>query len=133
MVDEDNLEQCLDRAKELYKRELMQNKSLREENSKLRDEHYKDKKLSAMKQKLDKMTDDYWRGFSISEKEEKAIEEWKKTHDETAHGYTTERMRLKAEGCCGGRYTYVFVPTSIGTFGKIVCNCGAEFEFQELG
>lgn len=50
----------------------------------------------------------------------------------TEHGYTPE-MRIKAEGCIGGRYKYVFIPTSLGVSGKIVCHCGAEFEFQEIG
>lgn len=108
-------------------------KYLEEENKKLKDEHYKDEEIQTMKYQLDKMKKDYRRGFPISEDEERAIEAWKKKHDEEVHGLKTDSLRMKAEGCCGGRYLYRFVPTSIGVSGKIICSCGAEFEFQEIG
>lgn len=108
-------------------------KRLEEENRKLKEEYSKDKEIQKMQERLDKMQKDYWRGFPITEAEENAIEEWKKRHDEEVHGYTTDRMRMKAEGCCGGRYSYKFVPTALGTSGVIRCHCGAEFEFQEIG
>lgn len=107
-------------------------KNLEEENNRLKDEHYKDETIQIMKSELDKMRRDYWRGFPITEDEEKTIENWKKEHDEKVHGYTKE-MRIKAEGISGGRYSYRFIPTAIGTSGVIRCSCGAEFEFQEIG
>ena len=107
-------------------------KYLEEENKRLKDEAYKDIELNNMKEQLDNMKKDYWRGFPISEQEQEAIEKWKKKHDEEVHGFTTVKLRLKAGGCCGGRYTYRFVPTSIGISGKIICSCGAEFEFQGI-
>ena len=89
---------------------------LEEENRKLKEEYSKDKEIQKMQERLNKMQRDYWRGFPITEAEEKAIEEWKKKH------------------CCcsGGRYSYHFVPTELGTSGVIRCHCGAEFEFQEI-
>lgn len=108
-------------------------KYLEEENKKLKENNYKDEELSKMKQQLDEMQKDYWRGFPISEDEEKAIEEWKKKHDEEVHGLTTNKLRMKAEGVSGGRFHYLFLPTSIGISGKIVCSCGAKFEFQKIG
>lgn len=107
-------------------------KYLEEENKKLKEGHYKDDEMQEMKKTLDKMYNDYWRGFPISEEENKAIENWKKEHDEKVHGYTKE-MRMKAEGVSGGRYSYHFVPTALGTSGVIKCSCGAKFEFQEIG
>lgn len=86
-----------------------------------------------MQERLDEMQKDYWRGFPITEKEQKAIDEWKKKHNEEAHGYTTDYMRMRAEGCSGGRYAYQFLPTALGTSGVIKCSCGAKFEFQEIG
>lgn len=127
-----NFDECLNSIKEMYHSSEIQIEALRNENRKLKDEHYKDNKMSDMKQRLEKMQKEYYRGFPISEEEQEAIEDWKKKHDEEDHGYTPE-MRMKAEGCCGGRYKYVFVPTSLGVSGKIVCHCGAEFEFQEIG
>lgn len=127
-----NFDECLNSIKEMHHSSEIQIEALRNENRKLKDEHYKDTKMSDMKQRLEKMQKEYYRGFPISEEEQEAIEDWKKKHDEEDHGYTPE-MRMKAEGCCGGRYKYVFVPTSLGVSGKIVCHCGAEFEFQEIG
>ena len=108
-------------------------KYLEEENKKLKENNYKDEELSKMKQQLDEMQKDYWRGFPISKDEENAIEEWKKKHDEDVHGLTTNNLRMKAEGVSGGRYSYHFVPTALGTSGVIKCSCGAKFEFQEIG
>ena len=108
-------------------------KYLEEENRKLKEEYNKDEEIKKMQECLDKMQKDYWRGFPITEAEENAIEKWKKKHDKEVHGYTTDRMRMKAEGCSGGRYSYRFVPTALGTSGVIRCHCGAEFEFQEIG
>lgn len=108
-------------------------KKLEEENKRLKDEAYKDRELQAMKQRLRSMEDSYYRGFPISASEKKAIEEWAEKHDAEVHNLTTSGARIKAGGVCGGRYTYHFLPTSIGTSGVIRCHCGAEFEFRELG
>ena len=127
-----SIDDCLKAIKEINNGNLYTIDCLRKENEKLKDSHFKDNELSEMKQSLENMQKDYWRGFPISEEEERLIENWKKMHDEQDHGYTPD-MRMKAEGCCGGRYKYVFVPTSLGVSGKIVCHCGAEFEFKEIG
>lgn len=107
--------------------------ALRKQNSELLDEHYKDKALSEMKERFEKMEKDYYRGFPISENEYSVIENWKKKHDEEAHRLTDDRSRMRAEGVCGGRYSYRFTPTSIGVSGVVRCSCGAEFEFQKIG
>lgn len=44
---------------------------LEEENKKLKEENYKDEEMAAMKAKLDKMQEDYYRGFPISDEEKK--------------------------------------------------------------
>ena len=108
-------------------------KYLEEENRKLKEEYSKDEEIQKMQERLDKMQKDYWRGFPITEAEEKTIEEWKKKHDEEVHGWTTDRMRMKAGGCSGGRYSYHFVPTALGISGVVRCHCGAKLEFQEIG
>ena len=108
-------------------------KYLEEENRKLKEEYNKDEEIQKIQERLDKMQKDYWRGFPITIEEEKAIEEWKKKHDEEVHGWITSEQRMKAEGCSGGRYMFKFIPTSIGISGVIKCHCGAEFEFQEIG
>lgn len=108
-------------------------KSLEEENMVLKEEHYKDEELRKMKERLEKMQQDYFRGFPISEKEQESIRMWCKEHEEKKHGLKTSRQRMKAAGVSGGRYTYEFIPTSLGVSGSIKCDCGESFEFQEIG
>lgn len=106
-------------------------KYLEEENKKLKDEHYKDSEMQKMKAELKKAKEDLYRGFPISEKEQEKIREWELKHDAEKHGLKTMEQRLRAGGCCGGRYTYKFIPTSIFTIGIIKCNCGEEYKFKE--
>lgn len=100
-------------------------KYLEEENKKLKEEHYKDSEMQRMEAELKKAKEDLYRGFPISEKEQEKIREWELKHDAEKHG-------LRAGGCCGGRYTYQFVPTSIGTVGEVICSCGEKFTFQNF-
>ena len=107
---------------------------LKEENRKLKDEVWKDEELQNMKEQLDKMKSDYNRGFNITEKEDIAIKEWKKKHEEDVHSLTTPMARAQAQGASGGRYVYHFYPTAIGCAGVVKCNaCGEEFIFSHLG
>lgn len=107
---------------------------LKEENQKLKDEVWKDEELQDMKEQLDKMKVNYRRGFNISEKEDIAIREWKKKHEEEVHGLKTSLQKMNAQGASGGRYSYIFYPTAIGCAGVVKCNaCGEEFEFCEIG
>lgn len=108
-------------------------KYLKEENKMLKEGTWKDEALQDMRAEYERMKADYYRGFAITEEEDKRIKEWQKKHEEEVHGLTTDKQRLKAGGTIGGRYSYHFVPTSIGTSGVVRCSCGAEFEFCELG
>lgn len=105
---------------------------LEKENNELKNHAYKDKELAEMRDKLNKMKSEYYRGFPISEDEEHKINEWIEKHEREAHGIKTYEDKFASHGCCGGGYTYEFVPTSIGTVGTVRCNCGAEFTFQEI-
>lgn len=105
---------------------------LQNQNKKLKEEHYKDTELKEMKEELERIKADMYRGFPISEEEEKKIKEWQDKHDAEVHGLKTLKERVHAGGCIGGRYTYEFVNTSIGTVGTVKCSCGAKFTFQDL-
>lgn len=105
---------------------------LEKQNQELRNEKYKDNELSRMESELKTMKEDYYRGFPISEEEQKSIREWMNKHDEEVHHARTLDDKLKLGGCCGGRYTYEFTPTSIGTIGTVKCSCGAKFTFQDM-
>lgn len=56
----------------------IRNEYLEEENKRLKSESYKDEELSKMRSELESMKSSYFRGFPISEKEEKKINDWKK-------------------------------------------------------
>lgn len=105
---------------------------LESENKKLKEENYKDEELTAMRVQLEAMRKDYYRGFPISEEEQKNIRNWMDKHDEEVHNCHTLEDKIKRGGCIGGTYKYEFVPTSIGTVGTVKCSCGAEFTFQEI-
>lgn len=108
-----------------YRSVYKDNEWLEKENKRLKSEAYKDEELSKMKETYDKMKDDYYRGFPISEREQKKINEWQ---DKIIEKYPAGKATI------GGRFTYKFYPTSIGTSGTIVDNIsGEKFEFQELG
>ena len=64
--------------------------------------------------------------FEVSDKEMKDIEKWKKKHIKKKHGGSYY------SGAIGGRFTYSFIPTSIGDIGTIKCSCGEEHTFKEL-
>lgn len=107
-------------------------KNLREENKQLKTELYKDTKIQELTTQLEQLSVDYYRGFPITEEEKQKIEQWIQQHDKEKHGIVTDEQRLHANGCCGGRFTYQFTPTSIGVIGTIICHCGDSFTFQEL-
>ena len=128
-----DLEECLNsiRCRNLDNERKIKN--LKEANKKLKEDNYKDNELSKMQFELDKMRQDYWRGFPITEDEEKVIEEWKKKHVAEKHRLKTEDDILRAGGSIGGTWKFEFIPTSIGISGSIVCGiCGEKFEFQKI-
>ena len=118
-------DKLLEAIEKKYNRERNFSEHLREELDKVKDEKYKDNELQEIKQELETMRKEYYRGFPISKEEDEKIKTFIKKHNEMHGSY---------HGCIGGGYTYKFCPTSIGTSGSIICNrCKEEFEFQELG
>lgn len=102
-----------------------QNAQLQEENTQLKNEHYKDTELIRMQADLEVMRNQLKRGFPLSEDEADAIFQWQYNHMEAKH-------KGQPSGTIGGRFTYCFTPTSIGTIGEIKCSCGAKYIFKEL-
>lgn len=124
-------ELCEEIKSEISERDL-RIEYLEEENKKLKDKHYKDSEMQRMETELKEAKDDLYRGFSISKEEQEKIREWQLKHDAEKHGLNTIEQRLRAGGCIGGRLTYHFIPTSIGTIGEVECSCGEKFTFQDL-
>ena len=128
----DHIDTFAEDIKDELKRKDMTLKYLELQNRELYDEHYKDHELKQMLDELNKMKDDYYRGFPISEEENKNIKEWIDNHERDVHGCYTLEDKINRGGCCGGTYTYEFVPTSIGTIGTVRCSCGAKYTFQDI-
>lgn len=107
-------------------------KYLENENKQLKDEAYSSSEMKTMKEELEQMEKDYYRGFPISEEENDKIQNWIHKHDEEKHHAKNLEDRLKLEGVSGGRFTYKFIPTTLGTIGYIRCSCGDEFCFKTI-
>lgn len=132
MIRVNDFYQFIDSIKWQYEADQNKIKLLTEQNKKLRDEKYKDEELQKLTNELEECRKEVRRGFSISEDEEKSINEWKKKHELEKHGIKTDRDRIDAHGAIGGAYTYHFLPTSIGIVGEVSCSCGEKFYFRDL-
>lgn len=64
--------------------------------------------------------------FTITPDENKKISNWIEEHIIEKHG------GIDYAGAIGGRFSYRFVPTSIGEIGEVKCICGDTFCFRDL-
>ena len=126
-----NVNDCLKKIQDINTYNENRIKILENENRKLKDEQFKDKQIKKLQQSLNELRDEYNRGFPISKEEKDSINKWKEKHEKEIHGIDKNDCHMK-QSCCGGQYTYKFIPTSIGTIGIIKCTCGEKFTFQEL-
>ena len=121
----DDIKKTLQQVYDHYRIVCNRNNYLTKEIEKVKSEKYADEELSRLKSEYDKMKSDYYRGFPISEEEDKNIKEWKKNQQKKSPGIG---------GAAGGRFTYEFTPTGLGTAGTIIDGfTGDKFTFQELG
>lgn len=103
-----------------------QNDRLREENKKLKDEHYKDIEIQRLVEENERLRERLSESFEIDEEGRANLYQWQKDHLAKKH------HGQRYGGAIGGRFTYSFTPTSIGTIASIKCSCGAEYCFKEL-
>lgn len=121
----EDIKKTLQQVYDHYRSVCNRNDYLKKEIEKVKSEKYADEELSRLKSAYDKMKSDYYRGFPISEEEDKNIKEWIKNQQKKNPGIG---------GAAGGRFTYKFTPTGLGTSGTIIDSfTGDEFTFQELG
>lgn len=101
------------------------------ELEKLLNEKWKDEELQEMKAKLAEMKASYYQGFPISDSEDEAIKNWKDQHYTNQHNAPDMTSRIQMQGVSGGLFTYIFLPTSIGTSGTCRCNsCYKKAQFN---
>lgn len=123
----EDIKECLQKVYDQVRAVQSRNKFLEEEIKRVKAETYKDEELSKMKKEYEMMKAAYYRGFPISSKENKAIQDW--------IGKLTEGQdfRKVTGGPIGGRFHYEFIPTSVGTVGRVIDSITKEkFTFQEL-
>ena len=99
----------------------------REENAikkmeEMRDEKWKDSQLTQMREELNRVKQDYYRGFPISQQEQDEIDNWEDNHWTNQHMAPDLKSRLAKMGAIGGSFKYEFIPTSIGVVGKCICS-----------
>ena len=110
-----------------------ENSSLRAENQRTKQDTYASEEFQKLIEERDAWRKRASRGFDISESDEKAIRAWQDKHEIEKHGLDTFDKKMKANGVSGGRYSYHFVPTAIGTFCSCRCDaCGEEFKFDDV-
>ena len=93
-----------------------------EESKEESEEKSKEKRESEEKTKEEKPG----LAFCITVEENKKIQKWMKRHINEKHGGNGYA------GAIGGKFSYKFIPTSIGDIGEIHCDCGESFCFREL-
>ena len=113
-----DFDKCIESLKERNADQNVRIKILEADNKHLKSEHYKDDELRNLQHKYDELKKDAHRGFPITEKEEKRINEWKYKHEMQEHPTAS--------------YSYIFTPTALGLVGVIKCSCGAEFDFRKF-
>ena len=95
------------------------NDRLQKQLNELYDEKWADKTLQKINEELLQAKSDMHRGFPISEKDEKKINQWILKHDENVHLNPNHY-----HGVSGGGYEFSFYPTGLGTIAHCVCtNC----------
>ena len=116
----DELNKCIQHLKNRIE-------DLENELKKVKDETYKDTEIKRMKEELDNIQSERFYGFDISREEYEKINSWKNDW------FNRKRGGNHYMGASGGGFTYKFVPTGLGTSGKIIATDGEEFVFQEIG
>lgn len=125
-----SIEEALDAVKILARNQIEYRdekiKNLQIENEALRSEHFKDNEIKRLKQENNELRKDMLRGFPISAEEWQKLAAWQQYHIKNKHG------GRQVAGAIGGRFSYEFTPTSIGTTGVCRCSCGDYYTFQEI-
>ena len=120
----EDIKKTLQQVYDHYRSVCNRNDYLKKEIEKVKSEKYADEELSRLKSEYEKMKSDYYRGFPISEEESKKIKEWMNKQIE---------KNPSTGGAIGGRFSYKFIPTGVGTIGIVIDGITDEtFTFSEI-
>ena len=120
----EDIKKTLQQVYDHYRSVCNRNDYLKKEIEKVKSEKYADEELSRLKSEYDRMKSDYYRGFPISEEESKKIKEWMNKQIE---------KNPSTGGAIGGRFSYKFIPTGVGTIGIVIDGITDEtFTFSEI-
>ena len=112
------IEDAADVLKRIGKQYEEQEKEIKELKNKLNEydaEVAKSETIQLMKHKIAQMHKKYYQTFYLTKEEHEEVREWMKNHNALIH-------KNIGSGAIGGRYSYEFCPTGIGTFPTIYCN-----------
>ena len=104
------------------------NDRLQRQFNELYEEKWADTTLQNMKKELEQVKQNMYRGFPITEAEEKKINNWILKHDEEVHNNPNHY-----HGVSGGGYEYSFHPTGLGTIGYCICGICKSRGLHEKG
>ena len=120
----EDIKKTLQQVYDHYRIVCNRNNYLKNEIEKVKSEKYADEVLLKMRSEYEKMKSDYYRGFPISEEESKKIKEWMNKQIE---------KNPSTGGAIGGRFSYKFIPTGVGTIGIVIDGITDEtFTFSEI-
>lgn len=120
----EDIKKTLQQVYDHYRIVCNRNNYLTKEIEKVKSEKYADEVLLKMRSEYEKMKSDYYRGFPISEEESKKIKEWMNKQIE---------KNPSTGGAIGGRFSYKFIPTGVGTIGIVIDGITDEtFTFSEI-
>lgn len=113
---------------ELLSNQEQINRELRNEIEELKNEDLKearkDEAFAKMEQVRDQLSEKLYNSFTLTKEQVQEAREWTSKHNEEVH-------KNRSAGAIGGRYTYKFTPTGLGTFASVVCSCGAECDLSK--
>ena len=104
------------------------NDRLQRQFNELYEEKWANTTLQNMKKELEQVKQNMYRGFPITEAEEKKINNWILKHDEEIHNNPNHY-----HGVSGGGYEYAFHPTGLGTISYCICSSCKSRGLREKG
>lgn len=70
--------------------------------------------------------------FTVTTEDNNKIEEWDKGHQSSCEYYDDGTQASNPIGAIGGRLTYSYTPTGLGTCFVVTCACGQELNLTNV-